>query len=240
MLTVQEILATAAHELRAPLSAIAGWAKLLQEGRLSAEQAERAVAAIVRSAAAQSRLIEDLLVDGRGPLGMALSPEALHIEEIVSGAMAIVEPLASQSGVRMRAQVPRATLQVWGDLQRLQQVFCNLLVNAVKFSPPRSEVKLHVERRSRSVALCIRDQGIGIRSELLPHVFERFRRGDHRRSGLGLGLAIAHHIVDRHGGRILAESEGEGRGATFTVELPTLESLQNRCGTDRPARRCAE
>ena len=222
MLNVQELLATVAHELRAPLTAIAGWATLLQEGRLPPEQAQQAIAAIVRSAAAQGRLIEDLLVASRGGRWLAMSPEVVDIDEIVSGAIAIVEPLANQSGVTMRARVPRARLQIWGDLQRLQQVFCNLLVNAVKFSPPKSEVKLHVERRAHTVALCVQDQGIGIHSDLLPHIFERFRRGDHRRSGLGLGLAIAHQIVEGHGGRIRAESEGEGRGATFTVELPTL------------------
>lgn len=223
--SAQEILATVAHELRAPLSGIAGWTTLLEKGELSPERCRRAFEAIRRSVAVQRRLIEDLIDAARWAQGdFHISPARVDVAEIVTGAVAIVEPVAEHGGVALQACLPPSAIQVWGDVQRLQQVFCNLLVNAVKFSPRDSHVELHVERGDPLVRLRVRDHGIGIHRDFLPHVFERFRRGDPvRHRGLGLGLAIAHHIVGRHGGRISADSAGEGRGATFTVELPILE-----------------
>lgn len=218
----EEMVATIAHELRAPLNAIVGWAKLLEEGALSRRKARRAIATILHSAAAQDRLIEDLIdVTGSAHGGLHMRPQRIDIQAVVSGAVATVQPVADGKRVRLEARVPRPAGQVWGDLQRLQQVFCNLLGNAVKFSPSDSQIALHVERRDPLVTLRVRDNGIGIRREFLPHVFERFRRDDREhRSGLGLGLTIARHIVERHDGTIRADSDGEGRGATFTVELP--------------------
>ncbi|MCU1278010.1 MAG: Chemotaxis protein methyltransferase CheR [bacterium] len=222
-----ETLATVAHELRAPLNAIAGWAKLLEEGSLSPEQTRRAIATILRSAAAQGRLIEDLIDTTRSAYGgLRVCPQRIDVEAVVSGAVATIEPLAEDKWIRIDARVPQPAIEIWGDLQRLQQVLCNLLVNAVKFSPTHSNVELQVERRDSFATFRVRDKGIGIRTEFLPYIFERFRSDDHRYNrGLGLGLAIARHIVELHTGTITAHSDGEGRGATFTVELPACEGV---------------
>jgi signal transduction histidine kinase len=223
----EETLATVAHELRAPLNAIAGWASLLAKGALSQGQARRALATILRNADAQARLIEDLMDTTRSARGgLRMSSERIDLEALVSGAVASAQPVAEDKRIRLNARVPRAAVEIWGDVQRLQQVFCNLLVNAVKFSPSHSDVELHAERRGSFATLRVRDQGIGIRREFLPYVFDRFRRDDQQgRRGLGLGLAIARDIVELHRGTITAHSDGEGRGATFTVELPVFDPL---------------
>jgi signal transduction histidine kinase len=223
----EEALSTFAHELRAPLNAISGWAELLEEGSLSPEETRRAIATIRRSVAAQSRLIEDLFEGCQwGNDGLSMTPRSVEIDEVVSGVVVIVQPFALRHGVELETRLPPARLHIWGDVQRLQQVICNLLGNAVKFSTKGSTVELRVERLVSRIALRVRDYGIGISRDFLPHVFERFRRGNHGRRGLGLGLAIAHQIVERHGGSIQADSDGEGCGATFTVELPLDQSAR--------------
>jgi signal transduction histidine kinase len=218
----EDLLATVAHELRTPLHAIAGWAHLLECGALSPDQSRRAIGTILRNAAAQARLIDDLIDGARSCHGgLGVRQEWVDVEAVVSGAVSTVQPIADKKRISLDARLPQSTIEIWGDLQRLQQVLCNLLVNAVKFSPSDSRIELHVARLEARVTVRVRDHGIGIRREFLPYVFDRFRRDERaHRSGLGLGLAIARHIVERHGGTITAASAGEGRGATFTVELP--------------------
>jgi signal transduction histidine kinase len=234
-----EMLATVVHELRSPLNAIEGWARLIEEGTLSRAQAGRAIATIIRSAAAQRRLIDDLVATMNCRRAeLQIRAQRIYVDAVVSCAVAIVRPVADEKQIGLRTRAPDTAIEIWGDLQRLQQVFCNLLINAVKFSPQQSNVCLHVERRERFVALRVRDDGVGIRPEFLPYVFERFRRENRvHRSGLGLGLAIARDIVERHGGTISADSAGEGRGATFTVELPLfgIRSLSSGSAAARVA-----
>jgi signal transduction histidine kinase len=219
-----EALARVAHELRAPLTSILGWAELLQTRRLTGEQVRRAVDVICASARAQRRLLEDLLdhahlVRGR----LRLERERVELGELVIGAVYAATPLASGAGVVLDLQRD-ADAPLDGDPVRLRQVVDNLLGNAIRHSPRGGHVALTVERRRAEVILSVRDDGTGIAPSLLPHVFERYRRGARSR-GLGLGLAIARHIVEEHGGTIAADSAGENRGATFTVRLPCEEAL---------------
>jgi signal transduction histidine kinase len=204
------------------LNAIGGWAALLEEGDLSPEQERRAIGVILRCVAAQGRLIQDLTEGARNAEdGLHIRRERIDIATVVSNAVSAVEEMAKGKQIDIDVRVPQSSIEISGDLQRLEQVVCNLLVNALNFSSRHSGIEVDVERRGATVALHVRDHGIGIPREFLPHVFDRLWRGDHGRGGgLGLGLAIARHIVERHGGSITADSAGEGHGASFTVELP--------------------
>jgi signal transduction histidine kinase len=222
-----EFLASVSHELRTPLSAILLWAQLLEAGRLSAEQAGHAARSIVSGAGAQSRLIEDLLDVSRmltGKLQVELT--ARELEPILLQAVQVVQPMADAKGVSVEVRVPRAGALALLDAERAQQIFWNLLSNAVKFTPKGGRVQLSLAREPQHLCVVVKDTGQGIPPELLPHVFERFRQGDvafQRRGGLGLGLSIVQHLVECHGGVVRASSEGEGRGATFTVRLPIAD-----------------
>jgi signal transduction histidine kinase len=229
-----EFLATVSHELRTPVSAILIWSQLLEAGRLSGEQAIRAIHAITTSAETQSRLIEDLLDVSRmlmGKLQLAVEPRAL--QPIVQGAVDVVRPTADAKGVRLDAQVGGDDL-VLVDPDRVQQMFWNLLSNAVKFTPAGGVVSLRFARDRDEVTVTVADTGEGISPEFLPHVFERFRQADpkssRRQSGLGLGLPIVQQLVELHGGTIEAASPGRGLGATFTVRLPALRRDHNSSG----------
>jgi signal transduction histidine kinase len=166
----QEILLTVAHELRTPLNAIASWARMLEEGELSPEQQRRAIAAIRRCAAAQARLIEDLVDGTRGANdGLRIRHDRIDIATVVSGALACVERMAERKQIEVDVRVPQSSFEILGDLHRLEQVVCSLLVNAVKFSPHDSRIEVNVEQRGAFVALCVRDHGMGIRRDCLPH-----------------------------------------------------------------------
>ncbi|GMU05245.1 hybrid sensor histidine kinase/response regulator [Corallococcus caeni] len=219
-----EFLATVSHELRTPLTAILGWVQLLRTGHLPESRRERALETMERNARAQGQLIEDLLDVSRivsGKLKLDVAPVDLSM--VVRQAMESVRPAADARGIQVRATVDTSS-SVMGDTHRLQQVVWNLLSNAVKFTPRGGHVRLVVARRNSSVELTVEDSGQGIPEAFLPHVFERFRQADsgttRKTGGLGLGLSIVRHIVEMHGGTVSAASEGEGRGATFTVRLP--------------------
>ncbi|RKH82591.1 PAS domain S-box protein [Corallococcus sp. AB032C] len=219
-----EFLATISHELRTPLTAILGWVQLLRTGNLPAPRQERALETIERNARAQGELIEDLLDVSRivsGKLKLDVSP--VDLSAVVQQALESVRPAADARHIDVRATVD-TTSSVMGDPHRLQQVAWNLLSNAVKFTPKGGHVRLVVSRRDSIVELSVEDTGQGISEAFLPHVFERFRQADggstRKTGGLGLGLAIVRHIVEMHGGTVSAASDGEGRGATFTVRLP--------------------
>jgi signal transduction histidine kinase len=219
-----ETLARVVHELRAPLTSILGWATLLQTQRLTPEQARRAVDIICASARAQRRLLEDLLDHAQvAGGGLRLERRRLELGELVQGAVEAATPLASGAGVLV-AVMRRARAPVDGDPLRLRQAVDNLLTNAIRYSERGGHVELSVERRQTQAVVRVSDNGIGIPPSLLPHVFERYRRGARSR-GLGLGLTITRHIVEEHGGTITAESAGENRGATFTLRLPCDEAL---------------
>ena len=220
-----EFLATVSHELRTPLTAILGWAKLLADGQVSPERAADAFGAIYRNARTQAQLIDDLLDVSRvitGKLRIEVAP--VNLAAVVEAAAAVVRPAAEAKGVTLRTRLDGESLTINGDPARLQQVVWNLLSNAVKFTHAGGRVEARVRRAGSQMEVSVSDTGQGIETEFLPYVFERFRQADvgttRRHGGLGLGLAIVRHLVELHGGTVNAESEGEGRGSTFTVRLP--------------------
>nr|WP_158623817.1 PAS domain S-box protein [Corallococcus llansteffanensis] len=235
-----EFLATVSHELRTPLTAILGWVQLLRTGHLPESRRERALETMERNARAQGQLIEDLLDVSRIMSGkLKLDVEPVDLSIVVQQALDSVRPAADARGISVQATVDTSS-SVMGDARRLQQVVWNLISNAVKFTPKKGRVRLVVERRESFVELTVADTGQGISSAFLPHVFERFRQADsgstRKTGGLGLGLSIVRHIVEMHGGTVTGASEGEGRGATFTVRLP-LSVVQPRDGLTRPSPR---
>ena len=217
---------TVSHELRTPLTAIAGWARMLVDGMVSDDKREAALRTIERNAYAQKRLIEDLLdIAGimAGKLRLDIRPIA--VDEVIHNAVDAVRPAANAKAIRLDASIEPDVGTVAADPERLQQIVWNLLSNAVKFTPEHGRVSLDVRRAQRALHITVSDTGAGISAELLPHVFERFRQGvagnARRHGGLGLGLAIVRNLAELHGGTATARSDGEGRGATFEVVIPT-------------------
>ncbi|HEX8501725.1 MAG TPA: CHASE domain-containing protein [Pyrinomonadaceae bacterium] len=222
-----EFLATLSHELRTPLTAILGWAKLLRSGGIGPEAAARGLEAVERNAVAQTRLIGDLLDVSRIITGkLRLEPRTVELARVVEAGVEGVRPAAEARGVRLETSLGEGAALVSGDPDRLQQVVWNLLSNAVKFTPQGGRVGVRLTSGGGHAEVEVSDTGRGIAEEFLPHVFDRFRQADGRitreHGGLGLGLSIARHLVELHGGTITAESPGEGRGATFRFRLPLL------------------
>jgi PAS domain S-box-containing protein len=221
----EDFLSVLSHELRTPLTPVMVWAQMLQRGPLTAELAARGLGAIERNARAQARLVEDLLDVSRiiaGKLNIQTAP--VQLAPVVDAAVDAVRPAADAKQLALDVRVDAGLPAVGGDADRLRQVVANLLSNAVKFTPQAGRIEVRLTRDGDDVALTVRDTGIGITPAFLPHVFERFRQADSSTArshpGLGLGLAIVHHLVKLHGGTVTAASDGEGRGATFTVRLP--------------------
>jgi len=228
-----EFIATVSHELRTPLTAILGWTRVLQSLHRDDAQTQKAVASIERSAKAQARLIEDLLDISHIALGrLRLDVKPVDLGTIVAGAINVVTPTAAAKGVSLVPPTSTDVLIVLGDGVRLQQVFWNLLSNAIKFTPSAGRVEVDVNGVGSVVRVDVRDTGVGMDGEFLPHAFDRFRRGDtgpsRRYGGLGLGLAIVRQLVEAHGGTVTAESGGLGLGSTFTVWLPLKDRLSER------------
>ena len=224
-----EFLATVSHELRAPLNSILGWGRMLEKGKLDEPTTEKAINTIVRNAESQNRLIEDLLDVSRIISGK-LRLEVITIKpiNIVESALETVRPAAEAKGIKLEVKSGGDISHISGDPNRLQQVIWNLLSNAIKFTPNDGRVTLEIERSDDFVELRVRDTGVGIKEEFLPHVFDRFRQADassiRKFGGLGLGLAIVRHITEMHGGTVEVFSEGEGKGSTFIVKLPLIPS----------------
>ena len=218
--------ATLSHELRSPLNAIVGWASVLRKGAKTPEDIDRAVEIIDRNARLQARLIDSVLDVSRIVSGkFQMDSRPVNLLEILDAAVDSMKPTADQKNITLIRIFDSMAAPVSGDSSRLQQVFWNLLSNAVKFSPKGSEITVEL-RYASSAEVTVRDQGRGIEADFLPHVFDRFRQADssttRRYGGLGLGLAIVRHLVELHGGRVKAESEGKDQGAAFTVFLPLL------------------
>jgi signal transduction histidine kinase/ActR/RegA family two-component response regulator len=219
-----DFLAMLSHELRTPLTAILGWAGMLRSGRLGVREREQAMDVIQRNARLQRQLIDELLDVSRivaGKLELEIAPTDLAA--VVTAAADTMRPAAEARGVALECVACDVTAIVNGDSARLQQVFVNLLSNAVKFTPAAGRVAIAIEVRDKRAVVSVTDTGRGIAPALLPHIFDRFRQGSvamTSRGGLGLGLAIVHHLVTLHGGTVRADSEGEGRGARFVVALP--------------------
>jgi signal transduction histidine kinase len=230
-----DFLSIVSHELRTPLSAVLGWATMLRGHALDEARRSGAIEAIHRNATRQARLIDELLdvsriVAGRAPLDL----QEMDLSVNVRGAVETIMPLAETKGLHVNVSDMPDVLVV-ADPHRLEQVFVNLLGNAVKFTPAGGTVTVDVSRSERAVDVRVQDTGRGIDATFLPHVFERFRQADgavtRTVGGLGLGLFIARRLVDAHGGHIRVESDGENRGATFTVSLPLADS---RASLPRP------
>jgi signal transduction histidine kinase len=223
-----EFMATVSHELRTPLNAILGWARLLKQGKLNEETAQKAIETIIRSSETQNRLIEDLL-DVAKIVSGKLHLEKIEIapDDLVNNALATVKPSADAKSIaiNLNSDGNRDEKRISGDPNRLQQVVWNLLANAIKFTPEGGSIVVDLTTGDGFTEIKVTDSGIGIKDEFLPFVFERFRQdaANIRRSGgLGLGLAIVRHLTEMHGGMVSAASEGENKGSTFTVKLPTI------------------
>ena len=225
-----EFLATLSHELRTPLNAILGWIQILRAKRVDEITTARAFEAIERNAKAQAELIEDMLDVSRIITGrLRLEMQPVRLSSAVEAALDSVRPTADAKGVRLECDLASDTGSISGDPHRLQQIVWNLLSNAVKFTPSGGSVRLKLEYAEGQARLTVTDTGKGISPQFLPYVFDRFRQAEtmssRTTSGLGLGLSIARHLVELHGGVIEASSEGEGRGATFSVTFPMREIL---------------
>lgn len=226
-----EFLATVSHELRNPLNAILGWARMLRAGQIPAEGVPKALDTIERNARAQTQLIDDLLDVSRiitGKLRMDVRPTDPSL--FIEAAIEAVQPAAEAKGVRIQKVMDTGGACVPGDPVRLQQVVWNLLSNAIKFTPRGGRVRVMLERVNSHVQIVVSDSGQGISPEFLPHVFDRFRQADQRSArrhgGMGLGLAIVKQLIELHGGSVLAASPGVDQGATFTVKLPVVPISQ--------------
>jgi PAS domain S-box-containing protein len=224
-----EFLAVVSHELRTPLTSIMGWAELLQLGMLDDAARRHAVEVIENSARAQAQLIGDLLDISRiitGKLRLIVQP--VDLRTVVDASMDVVRPAAEARSIRLVARYDPRAAMVAGDPDRLQQVVWNLLSNAVKFTPEGGVVQVRLARTDGQAELSVSDTGGGIDPQLLPFVFDRFRQGEshmtREHGGLGLGLAIVRNLVELHGGTARAESDGEGKGATFRIRLPILNA----------------
>ena len=220
-----QFLAVLSHELRTPLNAIFGWARMLQSAAMDEATSRRAIDAILRNATAQVQLVEDLLDVSRIITGkMRLDVQWLDLKSVIESALDAVQPAASAKGLKIETVLDPNAGPVVGAADRLRQVVWNLLMNAIKFTPRDGRVQVHLRKLKSHVEIVVSDSGEGIQPEILPFIFDRFRQGDSTTTrphgGLGLGLALVRHLVDLHGGRVRAASEGPGRGATFVVELP--------------------
>jgi PAS domain S-box-containing protein len=220
-----EFLAVLSHELRTPLTPVLGWVRMLRSGTLAPEAAERALDTVERNTRLQAQLVEDLLDVSRiiaGKLSLDLRPVALG--PIVDAVIESTAVAAAAKSIVVTRHVEADLPRIEADANRLQQVVANLLSNAVKFTPSGGRVEVGVRRAADSVCLTVADTGDGLAPEVAPHIFDRFRQADstitRQYGGLGLGLSIVRHIVERHGGTVQATSEGVGRGTTFTVMLP--------------------
>ncbi len=220
-----EFLATLSHELRTPLNAIAGWVHVLRYSRPDDATLARAVDTIDRNVRAQTALVNELLDVARITAGkVEFSREPIVLAEVVGAAVDSFRPAAETKRLMLAFEHDGKAALVHGDSDRLQQLFGNLLGNAIKFTPPGGRVEMVLAHRDGRAEIVVRDSGEGISPNVLPWVFDRFRQGDgsttRQHGGLGLGLSIAKAIVELHGGTIRAHSDGEGQGATFTVTLP--------------------
>ncbi|MCL1469414.1 ATP-binding protein [Argonema antarcticum] len=230
-----EFLAALSHELRTPLNSILGWARLLRTRNFDEDTTARALETIERNAKLQAQLIEDILDVSRIIRGkLRLNICTVNLTAIIKGAIDAMSPQAESKGIQLETELDTVNT-VCGDPNRLQQIVWNLISNAIKFTPEGGKVSVQLECAGDRAKIKVIDTGIGIDPDFLPYVFDRFRQADGQTTrsygGLGLGLAIVHHLVELHGGYVGAESGGEGQGATFTVTLPLQTSREG--GTQR-------
>ncbi|MBD2493891.1 ATP-binding protein [Nostoc sp. FACHB-280] len=218
-----EFVAMVSHDLRSPLNAILGWTQLLRTRELSPENINQALETIERNAQSQAKLLEDLLNMSRILQGkLQLELRQVYLGAIVSQAVQAAYPSAQAKNIHLESVIDHSIATITGDGDRLLQVLGNLLSNAIKFTPNGGRINVKLLRQESDAEITVTDTGIGISPEFLPYVFERYRQDDrtHKQGGLGLGLAIARHLIELHGGTIQAVSLGEGQGSTFSIRLP--------------------
>jgi len=222
-------LAVVSHELRSPLNAILGWAKILLTKTVDETVRRNALETIEKSARSQAKLIEDLVDSSRvasGKLRLELRP--LNFYEVANTVYNLQKPIAESRKISLEFFADNDNIRVYGDAMRLQQVLSNLLSNALKFTPNEGSVSLDVRTENDSVKVLVKDTGKGIEPEILPDIFKQFRQGDEQvatsQSGLGLGLSIVKILVEKHNGTVNAASGGLGQGSTFTVTLPLYDT----------------
>ncbi|MFB2836367.1 ATP-binding protein [Floridanema evergladense] len=233
-----EFLAILSHELRTPLNSILGWSRLLVTKKFDEKTRIKALETIERNARSQARLVNDILDVSQIIQGnLRLSIQTVNLQNLIEVTVETMRLQAEEKSVEIKTNLYPTALRVSGDSERLRQILANLLSNAIKFTPESGEIEVRLKLiettetpiSSQYAQLQVIDQGIGISPDFLPHVFDSFRQGNSSINrpygGLGLGLAIARHLVELHGGTIRAESEGEGKGATFTIDLPLNSSI---------------
>jgi PAS domain S-box-containing protein len=236
-----EFLATVSHELRTPLNAILGWATLLRRIEPGSQDHSRGLETIERNARVQGQIIADLLDMSRIISGkVQLDVQAIDLNDVINAALDAVRLSVEAKKLRLRVTLDARAGRVRGDAGRLQQVFWNLLTNAVKFTPAGGRIDVVMERVNSHVEVVVEDSGVGIKPEFLAFVFDRFRQADssttRRHGGLGLGLSIVKHLVELHGGSVRVKSPGEGQGATFVIALPISVIRTEESGLhERPA-----
>lgn len=226
-----ELIATVSHELRTPLTSILGWLTILRVGNLDDETRELAMESIEQSARTQTMLIGDMLDASRIVLGkLHVEREPLFVREVVQEAVAVITPAAESKRLTIEVEGLDDAVLISGDRERLKQVVWNFLSNSVKFTPDGGKIRVRVLHDDRDAIIEIADDGEGISSDLLRHIFDRFTQGTDsvRKGGLGLGLSIVRHIVELHGGTVSARSAGRNQGATFTARLPLLWDAEHR------------
>lgn len=233
-----DFLATVSHELRTPIATVLSWTQTLRQGRCDWATFDRALHVIEANARTQARLIEDLLDISRIVAGkMYLEMSALDLRRPVQSVVDSGRPEAAAARVRLDLELDASPVVVTGDPTRLQQVFQNLVANAVKFTPPGGAVTVRVRAEAGHAEIRVEDNGVGIAPDRLRRIFERFVQSvtanGRRHGGLGLGLSIARDIVEMHGGSIQAASAGSGCGASFQVRIPLTAARTTACGRDQ-------
>lgn len=244
--TKDEFVATVSHELRNPLSVIVGWVRLLRSGTLPEARREQALDVIERNANAQGQLVSDLLDISRVITGkIRLEPAQVDLANLVVLVLEDARLALESKRLHVETSLPEggaATMR--GDAERLRQVVWNLLLNALKFTPKEGRIWIGLRRVESDLELTVRDNGIGVAADFLPHIFDRFRQSEakatRRQGGLGLGLSIVKHLVDLHGGSIAAHSEGLGQGAEFVVRFPVSPLISANLGVRRVPATSAE
>jgi PAS domain S-box-containing protein len=234
-----EFVAMVSHELRTPLNAILGWTQLMTSGRHDALLLARGLDVIARNTRVQAQLIADLLDISRIVSGrLRIEKQSVDLRALLDDAIEAVESDADAKGIELTKTVDDMTGPVLGDPARLQQIVWNLLSNAIKFTPSGGRIAVSLTHDASAAEISVRDTGVGIRPDVLPHVFDRFHQADRsitrRFGGLGLGLAIVKHLVEQHDGTVRAESR-EGEGSTFTIRFPITRELPGRPNEAQPA-----
>lgn len=228
-----EFLATVSHELRTPLTAILGWSLILRSKQLDAGGSEHALEVIERNARIQKQIIDDLLDVSRIISGkLRLTVSSVDLVPVLLSAIDAVRLAADAKEIQIETQFDDLDAALSGDADRLQQAVWNLLSNAVKFTPRGGRIEVNLRQNDSHAEIVVRDTGAGIKPDFQPFLFDRFRQADSSTTrihgGLGLGLAIVRHLIELHGGTVMAESEGEGHGATFTIRLPVHADVAKR------------